>query len=282
MNPFNLHTHTQYCDGSDYPEAYVQTALECGMSSLGFSSHAPVPFSNHYAIPDEEALLNYCQTIKALKSRYSDKMDILLSLEFDHIPGVTDDFETVAARHDLEYTIGSIHFVKATNSDELWFIDGPKPERYEHGLELVFQNDIKRAVTTYFHQINDMVISQKPDIIGHFDKIKMHNQGRFFIEEDQWYRSLLLESLEIIAKSNSIIEINTRGIYKERSGSFFPDGWVLEVIKNLKIPLTISTDAHKPSELTLQFVQAVQRIKDYEIGEVYTFREAGWKSLPII
>ncbi len=127
-----------------------------------------------------------------------------------------------------------------------------------------------------------MVISQKPDIIGHFDKIKMHNHGRYFNEEDQWYRSLLMESLEIIAKNNSIIEINTRGIYKERSSSFFPDGWVLEIIKDLNIPLTISTDAHKPSELTLQFVQAVQRIKDYEIGEVYTFRDAGWKSLPII
>ena len=53
----------------------------------------------------------------------------------------------------------------------MWFIDGPKPETYDEGLKNVFENNIHLAVRTYFQQINEMIINQRFDIIGHFDKI---------------------------------------------------------------------------------------------------------------
>ena len=45
-----------------------------------------------------------------------------------------------------------------------------------------------------------MMLTQKPDIIGHFDKIKMHNQDRYFSEDEPWYRDLVMELLDTILK----------------------------------------------------------------------------------
>ena len=126
-----------------------------------------------------------------------------------------------------------------------------------------------------------MVLYQKPDIIGHLDKIKMHNRERYFSEEDHWYRKLIMESLELIRDSDSIVEINTRGAYKGRSDSLFPDNWILGVLNDFNIPVTISTDAHKPSELNLQFNNAIERIREYGFGEVMIYRDNDWKAIPI-
>ena len=41
----NYHGHCHYCDGQEPPEAYVRAALEQGMRSYGFSSHAPLPYN---------------------------------------------------------------------------------------------------------------------------------------------------------------------------------------------------------------------------------------------
>ena len=40
MKPIqNLHTHSTYCDGADTPEEMIETALEKGFTSIGFSGH---------------------------------------------------------------------------------------------------------------------------------------------------------------------------------------------------------------------------------------------------
>jgi len=39
----NLHTHTNFSDGSAEPEVYVKKAIELGFTALGFSDHSPLP-----------------------------------------------------------------------------------------------------------------------------------------------------------------------------------------------------------------------------------------------
>ena len=50
----------------------------------------------------------------------------------------------------------------------------------------------------------------------------MHNRGEFFREDEEWYISLLMETLELIKESGCVVEVNTRGLYKKRSDSLFP------------------------------------------------------------
>lgn len=121
-----------------------------------------------------------------------------------------------------------------------------------------------------------MITTQNPDIIGHIDKVKMNNKGRYFSETEPWYIRLLEETLEVVAQSNSIVEVNTRGLYKKKSPSLFPDDYFLKRCCELNIPLTISSDAHHPDELLLNFHTAQQRIKQLGGNSLFKLEKGKW------
>ncbi len=276
----NFHTHTAYCDGSSEPEVYVEAALTAGLKSIGFSGHAPVPFENNFAIKNAISLKEYCNEIRRLKDVYTGKIEVFLALEADYIPDVTEEFSVIKKDYKLDYIIGSVHLVK--NSEErLWFIDGPNREIWLNGLSNYFKGDIRKAVTAYYNQISMMVESQKPDVVGHFDKIKMHNRGEYFREDDHWYISLLTQTLKLIQESACIVEVNTRGLYKKRSDSLFPGLQVLKEMNKLKIPVTICSDAHKPHEVGLMLGEASQTLHMAGYKEVYIFDQDKWESIPL-
>ena len=118
-----------------------------------------------------------------------------------------------------------------------------------------------------------MIDTEEFYIVGHFDKIKMHNRDRYFLEEDKWYRDLLMETLTLIKEKSMIVEINTRGIYKKRSTDFYPSTWVLPIMREMNIPVVISSDAHHPSELTLCFKEAEDALKAAGYKETICFKD---------
>ncbi len=273
----NFHTHTHYCDGSSAPEEYIRAALDAQLLSLGFSSHAPVPFENQFAIPDHEQLAAYVAEIRALEEKYAGQIRVYLALEADYIPGVTTAFSKFKQDYGLDYIIGSVHMVR-NMGEEFWFIDGPDRSVWEEGLENDFGKDIRKAVTTYYRQLNEMIEKQQPDIVGHLDKIKMHNQDRYFSESEPWYRALVSESLELIRKCGSIVEVNTRGLYKKRSNALFPGKEILKEMHGLKIPVTISSDAHDPSEIILAYDVAENTLQDCGYKDVMVYTGSGWEA----
>jgi len=275
---YNFHTHTHYCDGSSAPEEYVLAAIDSGLRSIGFSSHAPVPFENNFAIKNEESLRSYVEDIRLLKKKYRDDIDIFLALEADFIPGITKNFQDLIDDHALDYVIGSVHLVKNRNND-LWFIDGSDPRVWVRGLNNLFDGDIRKAVGDFFSQLNMMIDTQKPDVIGHMDKIKMHNRGEYFSEDVEWYIQLFKETLALIKQQDCIVEVNTRGVYKKRSESFFPGTRILKEMQKMNIPVTISADAHKPEEVSLGLDQASEALMEIGYTEAMIFSEEGWKSI---
>jgi len=277
MKWFNHHTHSTFCDGSKPPLDFVKTAIEQDFSVLGFSSHAPLPFENSFALRDEK-VDEYCQTIRSLSYEYAGQMEIHLSMEIDFIPGLLEDFGYWKKRANLDYVIGGVHLLVPDGTQELWFIDGPRQETYDEGLKNIFGGDARKAVRTYFDQMSQMVESQAPDIIAHIDKIKMHNQERFFSVNDKWYLDMFYETLELVKQKGCIVEVNTRGLYKGRSKELFPNLTALKRIKELGIPITLSSDAHAPEDLSKEFPHALEVIKNAGIKELMVFRFGKWKA----
>jgi len=273
MNLFNLHTHSYFCDGKEEPEDYVKQAIELGFHTLGFSSHAPVPFENNFSLK-EEKMDEYFSTIRTLGEKYKNKINILLSMEIDYIPGITQAFAEFSKAGNLDYTIGGVHLVRNNEIEKLWFIDGSKQETYDDGLQKLFNGHIRKGVEAYYSQIREMVATQKPDIIAHLDKIKMHNKNRYFSEEEGWYKDLVWKTLKYIAsESNCIVEVNTRGLYKKRSDTFFPSPAILEQVHHLKIPVTLSSDAHQPQELDGYYDEALKLLKEIGFKELICFNK---------
>ncbi|MBZ0242551.1 MAG: histidinol-phosphatase [Bacteroidales bacterium] len=271
----NLHTHSLFSDGKSTVEEMVKAAIEQGMHSLGISDHAEVPFENHFAIKAGKTA-EYLAEVKRLQQVYAQQIQLYLSLEIDFIPGLMEDFQSRNAGYGLDYSIGAVHLVGKDNPENLWFIDGPKREIYDDGLKQFFGGDIRAAVGAFYAQTNQMLEQESFDIIGHFDKIKMHNNERYFLESEKWYKDLVLETLQLIKEKGVIAEVNTRGIYKKRSKSLFPSNWILEEMNQLKIPVIISSDAHHASELQSHFDTAITALKKAGYREVLQFLQGKW------
>ncbi|WP_372752465.1 histidinol-phosphatase [Labilibaculum sp.] len=274
MNYFSYHTHSTFCDGKNSPEEMVVRAIELGLTAIGFSSHAPLPVKQSWSMPSEK-LTNYVAEIKGLRKKFKAEIQIYLSLEIDYIPGLTNSFSEFTKVADLDYTIGSVHLVKADSDTEFWFLDGPDTN-YIHGIEVLFDGDAKKAVTAYYEQLIEMVETQKPDVIAHADKVKMNSKGRFFSEKETWYLELVDRTIRAIKQNGSIVEINSRGIYKKKSTSFFPDHYFLEECQKNSIPVTISSDAHHVDELVAGFDLAEKRLKEFGFQSIRLFEEGHW------
>ena len=301
MQNFNLHTHSVYSDGKSQPREIVEEAVRQGLTTLGFSEHSPLPFDNNFSVKSAD-MSRYVAEIAQLKAEYKDKIDLYCGLEADYITGVSEPFAVTKEKYHLDYLIGGVHLVinpalrqaqgpkavepvetptQTINPDEIWFIDGPKWEIYDEGLQKFFDGDIRRAVRRFYEQSNEMIENEQFDIIAHFDKIKMHNRERYFHEDEPWYRKLALETLDLIRQKGLVMEVNTRGLYKKRYNGFYPSPWLMDEACKMGIPAVISADAHHFSEITLEFAVAEEALKHAGYRSVVNFVDGKWVEVKI-
>ncbi|MCG8700977.1 MAG: histidinol-phosphatase [Bacteroidales bacterium] len=274
------HTHTHYCDGGNPAEDYIVEAIKQKLPSYGYSSHAPIAIESDWHVPGDK-FSNYLADIATVKQKYSDKIDIYLGLEIDYIPGIAGRNKHILQSQELDYFIGSIHYVDAFENGEQWNID-TSFELFEKGIKEIFSGDPRKAVTRFYEISCEMIEIDQPDIIGHFDKIKMYNQrGNFFIESDSWYVELVEMLLKVLKKHNTIVEINTRGYYRYGQEDLYPGQWIIEKMKSMDIPIQVNADAHLPEEITSGIEYGIKKIKEGGYDEVWVLNNSKWEAVKV-
>ncbi|HCB61159.1 MAG: hypothetical protein A2W93_15195 [Bacteroidetes bacterium GWF2_43_63] len=248
---YSLHNHTTYCDGKASVREMILAACNEKLDHFGLSGHAPVPFQNKWSIASDEKVKEYCDEIAEVRKTCTGPK-IWTGLEADYIPGVSKPFDHWRENFGTDYLIGSIHLVE--NKGQLWFIDGPA-EGYDAGLQEIFGGDIRAAVKAFYRQTCEMIETQKPDILGHCDKVLMHNRGRFISCDDPFHLDLLKETLLLAAENNVIVEINTRGIYRKLHTDYYPGKYIFGFLKDNNIRVMLSADAHMTDQITGEFQQ---------------------------
>ena len=270
----NFHTHSNYCDGKGALKDYLEAGKNAVLGSIGFFSYAPIPLTCKWCMK-KEALPIYLQEIEFLKTSYQD-IEIYKGLEIDFIPGIIspEDYKPV-----LDYTIGSVHFVDGFEG-KAWEIDGSH-QGFKEGLNKIFQNNIRVAITRYYELTREMILQSPPDMIGHLDKIKIQNmQDTLFEESDSWYTDEIDKTLRVIKQANVIVEVNTRGLYQKKSANTYPSPWILDRIYELNIPITLSSDAHHPDDLINQFQQTASLLNDIGFKNLSILKGGIWKQMP--
>ena len=269
------HTHIFLCDGNNSTEEMVYNAVLLGVKHIGISSHAPLKISNKWSISYQQ-LENYSLEIGKIANKFKNQIEVFKSLEIDYIPGFTYSFNHFNKLMNLDYTIGSIHLVLNKSTNKLWFIDGNK-EECQTNFKSIFNSNIKEAIASYYSQIREMVETQKPDIIGHLDKVVMNTAGKYFNENEKWYIDEVMKTLLVIKENNSIIEINTRGLYKNKWHTSFPSPAILKMSNKLDIPIVISSDAHSVTELTASYDMAEKIAIEAGYNYQMMFDNGKWK-----
>lgn len=234
----DLHNHTTLCNHAEGTVAeYVEAAIGAGIDIFGFSDHAPMTFDPKYRMKFEEMAL-YRRMVMEAKAAYTDRIELLFGYEVDYLEGHMDERVLGA---DVDYLIGSVHFI-----DE-WGFDNPEfIGRYKHeDIDVIWQR--------YFDQIEAMANSRLFDIVGHLDLIKVF---KFMPRGD--ITAMAARALDAIADAGMALEINVAG-YRKPVAEAYPSAPLLQAARSREIPITFGSDAHKPDQIGL-FREEAERL----------------------
>lgn len=273
----NYHSHCNFCDGAEDAEKYVTEAISRGFTSYGFSSHIPLRDFDTSWNMKRERLEEYILLIASLKEKYADRIDLFCAFETDFRLSVNMRAELMTKYPQVDYTVGSIHYVGHFADGRPWEIDGTR-EVFEKGLNEIYGGDIRAVLREYFNLTCEMLTEEKPDILGHADKIKMHG---FFEADDAYFRSRMQEVLELLRQTGTIMEINTRGVYKGYTDDFYPSVSFIKEASRMGLRLQVNSDAHTLGELSAGYDRAYAMLHEIGHKSVWIRRGNRWEETRI-
>ena len=284
-----IHTHTVFCDGSDDVETCCRVASQKGLSSLGFSAHAPVKrktgFRSGWHLPDER-LEEYMEAVRAAKKRWEGKLPVYLGLEVDFIEGLMGPADRDYRDMGLDYIIAAVHYV-------LPAIGGPftvddSAEAVERRIKESYGGDPAGMVEAYFDAEAAMIRAGGFDVLGHPDVVRKNKDAfsargiRSFSEEDDFYRERAAALAGLMAGTGIPAEVNTGGLNRGKTNDCYPSLGLLKLFRKHDVPMVINADAHKAEDLNGHYEEARKTMLAAGYAETVLFegRENGlalWK-----
>ena len=278
MDIASLHTHNVFCDGTTEIEAMLLAAQSAGLSGFGASSHAPVPWQTHYAIPLNEVPL-YVADVLGLQEKYSGRIDVYLGLELDYTPALVDYYRTHLAQYPFDYLIGSVHYVGEIGGQP-WCFEASEKE-FVRGLEQRHGGNVRHVVEHYYRLVAEVARLPEVAIVGHLDRIKLFNvDGRFFDEAAPWYRDAVEGALQVVKDAGKVVELNTAG-WRRPIDSPFPSASIVRRCAELGIPMVLTSDAHTPEQIADHFDQGAELMRAAGYTHSVTLRGGEWTPVPL-
>ena len=266
----NLHTHTNFCDGKDTPEAIVLAAIDAGLETVGFSGHSYVHFDLDCCMTREQTA-KYRREILRLREQYADRIRVLLGIEQDYY---SDD-----PAEGFDYVIGSVHYLPAHGS--YFAVDLSRGELLR-AANAYYGGNMYRLLQHYYETLADVVEKTGCDMIGHFDLVSKFNaDGTLFDETDPRYRIPAFEALEHLLKKNVVFEINTGAIARGYCDKPYPSVTFLRYIAERGGRVMLSSDAHDKKNLLYGFSDAVEYAREAGVKALCIVTKDGWKTVGI-
>nr|WP_175444200.1 histidinol-phosphatase HisJ [Alkalicoccus daliensis] len=247
------HIHTPYCPhgSADSLDAYVQQALNTGLTDITFTEHAPLPGGFIDPVPEKDSamraedLLPYIEAVRSLQSHYEDQIRIRIGLEVDFIEGYEKETKEFlnAIGPQIDDAILSVHFLKT--KDGYWCLD--YHEDTFHKL-ISSAGSLKKVYQLYYETVIQSVQADlgrfKPERVGHMTLV--HKFQKLFPADfnDSYF---IDEVLQEVQKNNMSLDVNTAGLLKKHCREHYPPAGTLKKAQALHIPFVYGSDAHASS-----------------------------------
>lgn len=256
-----------YCDHADDTlRQLLDAAVASGYHTFGVSEHVP-RLGAQYLYGKELELgwtvetitahfVRYTQDLQPLIAEYAERgLIVLRGFEAEIVP--PDNYKAIMhgyrdqklpdGRPAFDYFVGSVHFIHG------YSIDGPR-ELFEQAIASC--GGVAELVQEYYRQVAVMVETLRPDIVGHFDLVKL-NLLRFpdfgypdALTADE--REACLQAgqaaLEAVRANGCILDLNTAG-WRKNLGEPYPGPYWVEQAKALGIPFCFGDDSHRVSDV---------------------------------
>ncbi len=250
---YNLHSHTEFCDGHATLSEMAGAAAEAGMRVWAATPHSPICVESKCNMSKDSvpAFLEQCE---AARERYDGTMRFLTSMEIDFINRDFGPHIDYFQRLPLDFRLGSVHFVP--NQEGIWLDCDGRFERFAEYLRYGFNGDLRYVVEKYFEQVLAMLELGGIDMLGHFDKIIGNAaMADATIESQGWYEALVDDVVTHASASGVVVEINTKAFHDK--GRFFPHSHWWDKLKSAGVPVAVNSDAHYPEKVNLGRREAI-------------------------
>ena len=262
----NLHTHTVFCDGRDTPLEMVQTAIEKGFDSIGFSGHSSMykPLRNGMS-PD--GTVSYRDCINALKREYEGKLKIFCGVEFDMYSGID--------LSGYDYVIGAVHFFKFNG--QIVPMDRTS-QVVQDVIDTHFGGDGMAYAKHFYSELARLPEFGKCDIIGHFDLLTKHCEKiKFFDEDSKEYRTAALEAMHALRGKIPFFEVNTGAIARGNRTTPYPAPFLLDEFKALGFGAMVTSDCHDRRYLDCHYEESYEYLRAHGFNEIYVLTDDGFR-----
>jgi histidinol-phosphatase (PHP family) len=250
---------------------YLKEGKKKNIQYFGFSEHAylfreahNINFNNRQNQENEYQLKDYINILEKLKEENN---NVLMGLEVDYAASkeyeIRNFIRECKTEYGIDYFIGSVHWIGG------WGVDLDQ-SIYNQKMDEI---GVKQAYREYFNLIKQVIRSKLFNIIGHIDLIKIFGakaRGK----------AIILEVIEILKKHKQVIEVNTNGLEMEVK-ELYPSKFFLKECFKKKIPITLSSDAHKAGDVGRKFEEAIKIIKSIGYDRLVYFQKGEQKFIKI-
>lgn len=220
----NFHTHTIRCghaEGED--EEYVKQAIAAGIKTLGFSDHAPYDYGNGWydggRMSFSEAV-DYALSVRKLKAKYADKIDIYLGFEMEYYPALFKGFLRSIEPLNVDYLILGQHYLN---------------NEYD-GKYCLARDNTEEELVAYVNQTIEGLATGKFSYLAHPDVFRFNGSDEVYSRE--------MKRLCEYAKEKDIpLEFNFWGFADDRS---YPSERFFKIAGEAGNTVIYGADAHRP------------------------------------
>jgi len=245
----NYHVHTFMSDGSSEPVKYLEKAVESGLTEIGFTDHLIILDDGRVGPGslDPEKLDEYIDAIRDAASLFK-PLSVKCGLEVDYTPGGIRRVEEILAsyRHSLDYTLIGVHIVDGFEFDI--------PESIPIWRSLS-QEQVDKVYRRYYQLLLDGVRTGLFDVVAHLDIVK-----RFGFKPSRSFLDLIEPILLSVKTLRMAVEVSSAGL-RHPVNELYPSEEIVTLMSELRVPVTSSTDAHKPEDISTGLEAVVELIK---------------------
>lgn len=264
MQDFNYHTHTYRCHHADSnftDEEYVLEFIKKGFKKITFTDHCPQKENidkRKNMRMDYNQLDDYLGSIKNLKEKYKNKIEIETGFEVEYLPGQEDNIFELKRMVD-KINLGQ-HFIYADNDKDILIF------RWHD-----FSDEELLRYADYIKTATELGI---PDIIVHPD-MYMLNRSKFG-EIEKRVAEIICKTAETY---NIPLEINLTEAYmfleNLKDKIEYPSKGFWEVASKYNIKVIYGIDAHFREQIRLyeESVEMVNKVIGQEIIDKLNFIE---------
>lgn len=269
QNKQNLHIHSTYADGKDQPEAMIQTAIQRGFDSIGFSEHSYMEFSDYPYQMTVAKMANYIQEIRTLQAKYADQIDIFCGLEYEMYSNVPTD--------GMDYLIGSVHYLDING--QIVGFDRGLPETLAY-IDTHFGGDGMAFCKKYFETVARLPEKGKFDIIGHFDLQTKHNEQAKFVDTTApAYLQAGYEAIHALKGKIPLFEVNTGAISRGYRTTPYPQMEFLRAFKDSGFGAVITSDCHDRNFIDCYYEEAEELLRAAGFRSKWMLTQEGFKEV---